>query len=46
MPLTDLRIRSAKAADSVQNLSDGGGSQLWLKPSGSKLWHYAYRFEG
>ncbi len=46
MPLTDVKIRSAKASDAVRKLSDGAGLQLWLKPSGGKLWHYAYRFEG
>jgi hypothetical protein len=24
----------------------GGGSQLWVHPSGSKLWNLAYRFAG
>ena len=27
-------------------LSDGGGLQLWLTPTGGKLWNYAYRFNG
>jgi len=27
-------------------LSDGEGLQLWVKPSGSKLWNLAYRFDG
>jgi integrase len=27
-------------------LSDGGGLQLWVKPSGAKLWTVAYRFAG
>jgi len=27
-------------------LSDGGGLQLWVQPSGSKLWNLAYRFAG
>jgi integrase len=27
-------------------LSDGEGLQLWVKPSGAKLWNLAYRFDG
>jgi integrase len=27
-------------------LSDGEGLQLWVKPSGAKLWNLAYRFHG
>jgi integrase len=27
-------------------LSDGGGLQLWVTPTGGKLWNYAYRFGG
>jgi integrase len=27
-------------------LSDGEGLQLWIKPSGAKLWNLAYRFDG
>jgi Arm DNA-binding domain len=27
-------------------LSDGGGLQLWVTPSGGKLWNLAYRFVG
>lgn len=46
MPLSDVAIRAAKPAASVQKLSDGGGLQLWLMPSGAKLWRLAYRFAG
>ena len=47
MPLSDLAIRRAKSAPNrTIKLSDGGGLQLWLTPTGSKLWHVAYRFEG
>lgn len=27
-------------------LSDGGGLQLWVQPTGSRLWRLAYRFGG
>lgn len=46
MPLSDVAIRAAKPATSVQKLSDGGGLQLWLMPNGAKLWRLAYRFAG
>jgi len=27
-------------------LSDGGGLCLMVEPTGGKLWHYRYRFDG
>src|SRR5205823_4010476 len=39
-------IRNAKPTGSVKKLSDGKGLQLWLMPTGSKLWRLDYRFEG
>ena len=45
--LTDAAIRAAKGQENrTVKLSDGGGLQLWLKPSGSRLWYLAYRFAG
>ena len=47
MPLTDRQIRNLRpAAEKTLKLSDGGGLQLWLTPSGGKLWNFAYRFDG
>lgn len=46
MPLSDLAIRSAKATTKPVKISDGGGLQLLVQPSGSKLWRLAYRFDG
>jgi len=47
MPLTDKQIRNASATTRrVLKLSDGEGLQLWVKPSGAKLWNLAYRFDG
>lgn len=46
MPLTDIAIRNAKAGATVAKLSDGGGLQLWVMPTGAKLWRMAYRFDG
>jgi len=47
MPFSDVRIRAAKPLEGkTQKLSDGGGLQLWMTPTGSKLWNIAYRFGG
>jgi hypothetical protein len=47
MPLTDAAIRNAHSvAGKTIKLSDGGGLQLWLTETGSKLWYQAYRFAG
>ena len=46
MPLTDARCRSAQPGSKLQKLTDGGGLQLWLQPTGAKLWRFAYRFGG
>lgn len=46
MPLTDTAIRRAKSPGKLVKLSDGGGLQLHLVPSGGKLWRLAYRFKG
>lgn len=46
MPLTDLACRKAKPSDRLKKHSDMNGLQLWIFPTGSKLWRYAYRFGG
>lgn len=46
MALTDLSVRAAKAGPTVQKLSDGRGLQLHITPTGSKLWRWAYRYDG
>lgn len=47
MALTDTAIRGARAQTGrTIKLSDGGGLQLWVTPTGSKLWTVAYRFNG
>lgn len=43
MSLTDTTIRNAKPGKKPIKLSDGGGLQLWVMPTGSKLWNLAYR---
>ena len=44
MPLTDAKIRALKPVEAIKKLSDSGGLQLWLMPSGSRLCNMAYRF--
>lgn len=44
--LTDFAIRKSKPSARVTKLSDGGGLQLWVTPSGGKLWYLAYRYAG
>jgi integrase len=46
MALTDVSVRNAKPTVAIQKLSDGAGLQLWIMPTGSKLWRLAYRFQG
>jgi integrase len=46
MPLTDVKIRQAKATDKVLKLTDGNGLYLEVKPNGSKLWRYRYKIDG
>lgn len=46
MALTDAVCRSAKPGPKRRKLSDGGGLQLWVQTSGSRLWQLIYRFQG
>ena len=46
MPLSARLVDSAKPSEKIRKLSDGGGLQLWIMPSGSKLWRWAYRYGG
>src|ERR1043166_8116671 len=46
MPLSDAACRAAKPGLKLKKLSDAGGLQLWIQPTGSKLWRFAYRFGG
>jgi integrase len=46
MPLTDFACRNAKPGPKLRKLSDMGGLQLWVYPTGSRLWLFAYRFAG
>ena len=46
MALTDTTIKKTQATYKLQKLSDGSGLQLHIATTGSKLWRWAYRFEG
>ena len=46
MPLTDIKIRQAKATDKALKFADSAGLYLEVKPNGSKLWRYRYRIAG
>ena len=37
MPLTDTACKVAKPAETRRKLSDGGGLQLWVEPTGSRF---------
>ena len=45
MPLSDTRIRSAKATDAPSKLSDAKGLYLEVRPTGAKLWRYRYKLK-
>lgn len=44
--LSATAVKSAKASDRAYSLSDGRGLQILIKPNGSKLWRFNYRFDG
>jgi len=44
--LTDTRVKTAKPQTTIYKLTDERGLHLSVYPSGSKLWHMRYRFEG
>jgi integrase len=46
MALTQFAIAKAVAHGKALKLSDGGGLHLLVRPSGSKLWRFRYRFAG
>jgi len=46
MPLTDTRIRNAKATRKPYKLTDSAGLHVEVRPSGAKLWRLRYRLPG
>ena len=45
-PLSDSAIKTAKPKDRLYKITDGQGLYLEIKPTGSKLWRFKYRFDG
>ncbi|WP_020187773.1 integrase arm-type DNA-binding domain-containing protein [Methylopila sp. 73B] len=46
MPLTDVQIRKAKAAEKPYKLNDGAGLHLYVSTAGGKSWRYRYEVGG
>jgi hypothetical protein len=46
VPLSDLKIRTAKRKEGPYKLADEHGLYLLVTPAGGKLWRYKFRFEG
>lgn len=46
MPLNDTQIRNAKPRDRAYRMTDGGGLQLEVRPTGGKFWRFRYRLDG
>lgn len=44
--LTDLKVRKAKPSASPYKISDARGLHIEIRPTGTKLWRYRYRFGG
>jgi len=41
-PLTNTEVKQAKSKNKLYKLSDGGGLQLRVKPTGAKSWLFDY----
>ncbi|MDX9822980.1 MAG: integrase arm-type DNA-binding domain-containing protein [Syntrophales bacterium] len=46
MPLSDMRVRTAKPREKAYKLSDGDGLYLLVTEKGQKWWRFRYRFDG
>lgn len=46
MPLTDIKVRSAKPSQKPYKLADERGMYLLVNSTGGKLWRLDYRFSG
>lgn len=44
--LTDTKIRSLKPREKTYRIADHNGLCIEIRPSGTKLWRYRYRFDG
>ncbi|HCR0142565.1 TPA: tyrosine-type recombinase/integrase [Klebsiella aerogenes] len=46
MPLTDVKVKTAKPKEKPYKLADGSGMYLLINTNGSKYWRMKYRFAG
>jgi len=46
IPLSDVKVRNAKAKEKDYKLTDGGGLYLLVASTGSKLWRFKYAYGG
>ena len=46
LPLTDLKVKTAKTQKKPYKVTDGGGMYLLIQPNGSKYWQYRFRIHG
>ena len=46
MPLTQIKIQSAKPKEKPYKLGDSGGLYLLVTPTGGKCWRFKYRLLG
>jgi len=44
MPLTALECRKTKSSPNSPSFRTWGACKLWVYPTGTKLWRFAYRF--
>ncbi|HEY0179821.1 MAG TPA: integrase arm-type DNA-binding domain-containing protein [Dokdonella sp.] len=46
MALTDTKLRALRPRDAVYRVADANGLAIEVRPTGSRLWRYRYRFAG
>jgi integrase len=44
--LTDTKLRALKPRESVYRIADSGGLCVEVRPTGTRLWRYRYRYTG
>ena len=44
--LTDTKLRALKPRESVFRIADAGGLCVEVRPTGSRLWRFRYRYSG
>ncbi|ARP99624.1 Arm DNA-binding domain-containing protein [Pseudorhodoplanes sinuspersici] len=44
--MSDTKVRNAKPAEKQYAIADGQGLSILVRPNGTKLWLYRYRFGG